>query len=408
MPAKLCNLATAAVLLVALAAAPITRPATAPGVPPTLTGCSGKGIESYGIRHDILGTWMGRSPRKNLEDGNWMASEESGLPAWRRAVPLIREGFKSAAAPGQRLEVVWCANGSDPDPEPFYPGDGFVDVIGANIYGMVWGKTDPAAAQMLERVQHGRYTLARLAEFAEKHGKQTCLGEWGNVSPKGAVDSDDLRGAGDCPAYTHAVYDWAARCRFGCRYVCYFNIEAGGGRPHAGRHAGVAGAAEGAGGGGKAVAAAEWGDHPRPSSTTAWAATASPRPISPQPSFVPAFTFTGPFSSDLSVSRIAGLKGASFGRSARIITSAFASDHPAAIASAHTCSTNVRLGAPLHLGSVLAKRSPMSPPPRAPKIASTKACSTTSPSEWATGEISSLTTTPARVSFPPGCRRCRS
>ena len=290
-----------------LAAGPATRPTTGPVIPPTLTGCSGKSIEVYGIRQDVFGTWMGRSSWKNLADGNWMATEQSGLPqwrrehfdratdvgvplvphdsgedvnklleeaasgardgvyrslgrrlaecgtstvyarlwwefnlnpmpqtpgrfvaAWRRAAPLLREGFKAAAAPGQRLQLVWCANGSDPDPEPFYPGDSFVDVIGADIYGMVWGKTDPTADQMLRRVEGGRYTLDWLATFAEAHGKPTCLGEWGNVTPKGAAAGDDLRGAGDCPAYIDAVYDWAARCKFGCRYVCYFNITSGG------------------------------------------------------------------------------------------------------------------------------------------------------------------------------------
>ena len=258
----------------------------------SLSDCSGESIESDGIRQDILGTWMaseesglpawrrghfdratdvgvplvphdsGKDVNKLLDEAAsgsrggvyrslgrrlaecgtstvyarlWWEFNLNPMPqtpdrfvkAWRRAAPLIREGFKTTAAPGQRLEVVWCANGSDPDPEPFYPGDSFVDVIGADIYGMVWGKVDPTAEQMLRRVGHGRYTLDWLATF-EAHGKPTCLGEWGNVSPKGAAAGDELRGAGDCPAYIDAVYDWAARCKFGCRHVCYFNIEAGG------------------------------------------------------------------------------------------------------------------------------------------------------------------------------------
>ena len=36
----------------------------------TLTGCSGKSTEAYGITRDVYGTWMGRSSWNNLAHGD--------------------------------------------------------------------------------------------------------------------------------------------------------------------------------------------------------------------------------------------------------------------------------------------------------------------------------------------------
>ena len=272
----------------------------------TLTGCSGKSIEEYGIRRDVYGTWMGRSSWEDLAKGHWLMVEKSGVPkwrrehferaldvgtpliptdskqdlndllhaaiagkqdatyrslgsclarygsktvftrlwwefnmhparqdsqlfvqAWRRAVPLLREGFGGAARPGQTLQIVWCTNAGPPDPEPFYPGDNVVDIIGSDVYGMVWGDKDPTTSQMLRRIHKEPFTLEWLARFADRHKKPTCIGEWGNVAPKGDKKSDS-HGVGDCPEYIDAVYDWAERCPTGCRYLCYFNLPDGG------------------------------------------------------------------------------------------------------------------------------------------------------------------------------------
>jgi hypothetical protein len=272
----------------------------------TLTGCSGKSIEEYGIPRDVYGTWMGRSSWDDLAKGNWLMVEDSGVPrwrrdhfdraldvgvplvptdsgrdldellkqaasgtqdatyrslgkcladygsstvfarlwwefnmpparqdpkrfvaAWRRAVPLIREGFRGAARPGQTLEIVWCTNAGAPDPEPFYPGDDVVDLIGSDVYGWVWGDSDPTVPEMLDRIRKGPYMLGWLADFANRHEKPTCLGEWGNVARKGGK-SDESHGAGDCPEYIDAIYDWMKACKYGCRYVCYYNLAGGG------------------------------------------------------------------------------------------------------------------------------------------------------------------------------------
>ncbi len=149
------------------------------------------------------------------------------VQAWRRAVPLLRQGFQQAAQPGQKLRIVWCTNAGAPDPEPFYPGDAWVDVIGSDVYGWVWGDADPSEAQLLNHLRSDPFMLEWLARFAERHHKPTCLGEWGNIARKG-TKKDEGHGLGDCPAYIDAIYDWAATCRYGCRYICYFNLADGG------------------------------------------------------------------------------------------------------------------------------------------------------------------------------------
>ncbi|WP_345208982.1 glycosyl hydrolase [Mucilaginibacter gynuensis] len=275
-------------------------------VPRTLTGNSGKSIETYGIKQEILGTWMGRSSWKDIADANWLMVEGSGAPkwkrehfdrpmdvgvpliptdsknefnellkesisgsqdstyislgrnlakycsktvyarlwwefnmypvkqdanlfvkAWQRAVPLIRKGFKQQASAGQTLHIVWCTNAGQPNPEPFYPGDNVVDVIGSDTYGMTWGDSDPTAEQIIRRIIKEPYMLEWQAKFADQHKKPTCIGEWGNVAKKGNK-VQDTHGIGDCPEYIDAIYNWTKTCKYGCIYVCYFNLPDGG------------------------------------------------------------------------------------------------------------------------------------------------------------------------------------
>lgn len=272
----------------------------------TLTGNSGKSLETYGFKQEIMGTWMGRNSWKNIAGADWIWAKESGVPAWkanhfdrpvdvgvpliphdagsnyndflkqaisgaedsvyislgknlakfgpktvyarlwwefnmspvrqdaglfiaawRRAVPLIKQGFKQEAVAGQVLNIVWCVNSGTPSPLPFYPGDDVVDVIGSDTYGMVWGDTDPTLQQMLNRITKGAFMLEWQADFANQHKKPTCIGEFGNVAPKGNQQGQ-LHGIGDSPEYIDAIYNWIKTCKYGCLYVCYFNLANGG------------------------------------------------------------------------------------------------------------------------------------------------------------------------------------
>jgi hypothetical protein len=153
--------------------------------------------------------------------------EKLFVQAWQRAIPLIRNGFRSNSIKKQKLEIVWCTNAGAPNPEPFYPGDEYVDIIGSDTYGMTWGKTNPTKEQVLNRIINDPYMLKWQADFASRHAKPVCIGEWGNVAIK-KEGIDDSRKLNDFPEYIDAIYNWAKTAKFGCKYVNYFNLEDGG------------------------------------------------------------------------------------------------------------------------------------------------------------------------------------
>ncbi|HKG06214.1 MAG TPA: glycosyl hydrolase [Pedobacter sp.] len=181
----------------------------------------GRMLARYGTKIVFARLWWEFNMHPAEQDAQLFVS------AWQRAVPLIRKGFRDEAKDDQKLEIVWCTNAGVPSPEPFYPGDEVVDIIGSDTYGMTWGTENPTTAQIINRILKEPYMLEWQAKFAEKHKKPVCIGEWGNVATKPS-EQPDTHGAGDCPEYIDAIYDWAATNKYGCRYVCYFNLPDGG------------------------------------------------------------------------------------------------------------------------------------------------------------------------------------
>lgn len=144
------------------------------------------------------------------------------IAAWQRAIPLIRSGFAAAAATGQTMQVVFCPSlaGAGTNWASFYPGDAYVDIIGVDAYGQVWGTTTPSQSTLLASVNG---SLNEISTFAAAHSKGVSMGEWGNMAIKtqGVTDS---QGRGDEPAYIDAVLTWARTNR--AVYLCYYNTAA--------------------------------------------------------------------------------------------------------------------------------------------------------------------------------------
>ena len=80
-----------------------------------------------------------------------------GLPAYR--------GPALAANPFPRLRVVWCALSNHDAIAPYWPGDAYADVVGADIYAE--GGGPPFAA------------LGSIAAFARAQHKPFAIPEWG-------------------------------------------------------------------------------------------------------------------------------------------------------------------------------------------------------------------------------------
>jgi hypothetical protein len=161
----------------------------------------------------------------NMFSGGFTASKF--VSAWQRAVPLIRSGFTGIAGSNKTLKIVWCYLTRNIDPNPMWPGASFVDVIGSDVYGIVYGTTNPSVSAMINNVNGA---LTELSSFAAAYNKPVCLGEWANVIPKSGSGADS-RGCGDCPEYIDAVFDWINSQNATARpvtHVTYFN-DAGGG-----------------------------------------------------------------------------------------------------------------------------------------------------------------------------------
>jgi beta-mannanase len=144
------------------------------------------------------------------------------IAAWIHAVPLIRQGFAAAARPGQKLLIVFSPISDGYDFTKFYPGDAYVDVVAPDVYGSLWGTSEPSASALLASIDN---YLDTYSAFAAAHDKPVGLGEWGNYAVKtpGIADS---QGRGDFPDYVSVVMTWAAQVH--AAYLVYFNIADGG------------------------------------------------------------------------------------------------------------------------------------------------------------------------------------
>jgi hypothetical protein len=133
-------------------------------------------------------------------NGNWfpwsVAQGDTGnfINAWHHFV----DAFRSVST---RFRFDWCpALTVNPYPlEDAYPGDDYVDVIGADVYDedTYWKIQDPDARWEQEYLtsDHG---LNWLSSFATAHGKGLSIPEWGTGG----------NSSGDDPNYVSHMNDW--------------------------------------------------------------------------------------------------------------------------------------------------------------------------------------------------------
>ena len=150
-------------------------------------------------------------------NGDWFAwsgikDPAAFVGAWRQAVTAMR------GVPGQHFTFDWNIALGYPNAAAMYPGDAYVDLIGADVYDATYSSFSPQ-----DHVASWNYQLTRgdglnwLASFAGQHGKRISLPEWG------VQWLCDGHGGGDDPYFIQKMYEWIDS--HDVAYETYFNYD---------------------------------------------------------------------------------------------------------------------------------------------------------------------------------------
>jgi len=151
-------------------------------------------------------------------NGNWFSwsgekSPAAFVAAWRQAVTAMRN------VPGAHFTFDWNTSLGFSDPTQMYPGDGYVDLIGADVYDASYSSAYPSTdhtavwANMLSE----SWGLNWLAGFAAEHGKRISIPEWG------VQWLCNGHGGGDDPYFIQQMHNWIAS--HDVAYEAYFNDD---------------------------------------------------------------------------------------------------------------------------------------------------------------------------------------
>lgn len=121
------------------------------------------------------------------------ADDANFINAYRRIVGVMR------AAPGANFIFDFCGLASVPFKTSQYPGDAFVDVIGADFYDVTRVDGITIAAYIAN--------LAQWRDFAISRGKKFSIPEWGCSATNGGKSGAGTV-AGDNPDFITAVYNF--------------------------------------------------------------------------------------------------------------------------------------------------------------------------------------------------------
>ena len=164
----------------------------------------------------------------NLESWSWATDDTASWKAYYRS---IVETMRSVD--GAKFTFDWNVNGGPNkyDAANYYPGDDVVDYVGVDAYDVSGaGYPYPAKCDSACYVKHekiawdssvygGDRGLKYWSEFAQDHGKQLALPEWGVWGrPDGIGGSDD-------PDYIQRMYDFITDPANHVAYAAYFEYD---------------------------------------------------------------------------------------------------------------------------------------------------------------------------------------
>jgi hypothetical protein len=151
----------------------------------------GDGSSTIRLGWEMTGDWYPWSGAKN---------PTAFVGAWRQIVNTMR------AQSGAHFTFDFNIAMFNSDPSVLYPGDSYVDLIGADNYDDSFAWQYPATdhTQVWNYIQTGPYGLNWLGNFAKSHGKRLSFPEWG-VSQR-----CDGHSGGDDPYFMQQFHNWMA------------------------------------------------------------------------------------------------------------------------------------------------------------------------------------------------------
>ncbi len=147
----------------------------------------------------------------------WSATAEPAhyVAAWRRFVTVMR------GVPGASFRFDWCPilGVGVASPEPAYPGDDVVDVIGADVYNVnYFAAGTTSAARRFELLRTAPFGIEWHRRFAQAHGKPMSYPEWGTGT------RPDGHGGGDDAVFMAGMVRWIGAAPV--EYQGYWNYPA--------------------------------------------------------------------------------------------------------------------------------------------------------------------------------------
>jgi hypothetical protein len=132
---------------------------------------------------------------------------------WRRVVRAMRR------QPGAAFRFDWCPNlgRGTIAPSRVYPGDRYVDFIGADVYDHGWRPGYRRPRPRWRELRDQPYGLRWQRDFARAHRKPISFPEWG------IVERADGHGGGDNPYFIERMHDWIAANDVA--YHNYFEVD---------------------------------------------------------------------------------------------------------------------------------------------------------------------------------------